>query len=714
MAKLLYRLGLASARHRIAVVLVWFVLLVTSGVGAATLSGPTSDSFEIPGQDSVTAFEKMSDLFGGSTGAPAQIVLQSRDGQPITGRENAAGVEAVVARLQQIPEMGPVSNPLDAQKPAISQDQSTVYIDATFKVQSVDITHEQLDGLEDALDRARGVGLTAEMTGEATQTMHQSIAEVIGVVVALIVLTLTFGSLVTAGMNMLTALIGVGVGIAGITAMTGFVELSSTTPILASMLGLAVGIDYALFIFTRFRSQLLDGNDVKEAAAMAVGTAGSAVLTAGLTVVIALAGLTVVGIPFLGQMGLGAAVTVVIAVLIALTLVPAVLALLGRRTLRRSQRAIETTITPQHTPRFITAWAHLVTRHHWKVLLTTVVALAVIAIPVASLQTSLGVRAADDSTQQRAAQILDEKFGPGISGPLVVLVEGAGSGAHAAEIVKEASATKGVVMAMPSAVLPDDSAALVTIIPESGPDSEETVQIVKDLRERFAGDSGPRTYVTGQTAVSVDVSQKLNEALPLYLAIVVGLAFVLLILVFRSILVPLTAVVGFLLTIGASFGAMVAVFQWGWLSDVFHPGTPGPVLSFGPVLIIGILFGLAMDYQVFLVSRMHEAYAHGADATTSIVRGFKQSAPVVLTAATIMFGVFAGFIAGDPMIKSIAFTLAIGIVFDAVVVRMLAIPAVLTMLGDRAWWFPKWLGWLPELDVEGQALERRNEPTPQS
>jgi RND superfamily putative drug exporter len=716
MATLLHRLGLASYRHRFAVVAVWVLVFLAAGVGAATLSGKTINTFEIPGQESTSALERIEQRFGSAAnGATAQVVLQAPGTQKITEGAPARQVAEVVGTLRALPGVVVATNPLDPRAPVVSADQRAAYSTVTYGVQAPEITEEQREALLDAVADARAAGLTAEVTGEATQAPTEvgGPAEAVGVVVALLVLALTYGSLVAAGMNLLTAVVGVGIGALGITTLTGFVDLQSTTPILAVMLGLAVGIDYALFIVTRFRHELLGGRSVGDAVAMAVGTAGSAVVTAGVTVVIALAGLAVAGIPFLTEMGLAAAATIVVAVLVAITLVPAVLGVVGVRALpRRLRRTIGASVTPEEPVApstgkgFFAGWARLVTGRRWASLLVAVLALGVVAIPVFSMRTTLIQPAADDSTQAEAQQILAERFGAGFTGPLLILVEGDDAATRAAAVTRQAPTVPGVALATPPQATPDGSAALVTIIPASDPSSQETVDLVHTLRDTFGDADG--VAVTGGTAVSVDVSQKLNRALPIYLILVVGLALILLVLVFRSILVPVAGVLGFLLTIGASLGATTAVFQWGWLAGVVQADATGPLLSLMPIIVIGILFGLAMDYQVFLVSRMHENHAHGASPRDAVVTGFRQAAPVVIAAACIMFAVFAGFVPeGDATLKPIAFALALGILFDAVVIRMIAMPAALALLGRSAWWLPRWLSWLPVLDVEGAALERR-------
>ncbi|WP_433293094.1 MMPL family transporter [Actinoplanes sp. CA-030573] len=714
MATLLHRLGLGAVRHRLAVTAVWLLALVAVAVGAATLSGATVNSFSIPGQESTTALDLMKQRFGNaSAGATAQVVFAAPAGEKVTAEQNAAAIARTVAVLGKLPGVVAASNPLDPASPVVSQDQSAAYSTVTYGVQASEITAEEREALLTAADQARAGQLTVEVRGEAVKESGADVggpAEGIGVIVALLVLALTYRSLVAAGMNLLTAVVGVGIGALGIVTLTGFVELQSTTSILAVMLGLAVGIDYALFIITRFRQELRRGLPVPEAAAMAVGTAGSAVVTAGLTVVIALAGLSVAGIPFLTEMGLAAAATVVIAVLVAITLVPAILGFVGVRALPRKLRhAPPVEHTGEETGRgFIRGWANTVTKRRWASLIVAVAALGVIAIPVTRMQTSLIQKEVPGSTMAKADALIAQRFGPGFAGPLLVLVDGAGSTSYAATVQRQVSTLPGVLVATPPRPNPNGSAALITVIPRSGPDATETVDLVHAIRDRVADGPDARVYVTGQTAISIDVSQKLNAALPLYLALVVGLAFVLLVLVFRSILVPVAGVIGFLLTIGAAFGATVAVFQWGWLADVVNVKVTGPLLSLSPIIIVGILFGLAMDYMVFLVSRMHEAHAHGAAPRDAVVTGFRQAAPVVIAAATIMFSVFAGFVPqGNDTVKPIAFALAIGILFDALVVRMIAIPAALALMGRAAWWMPRWLAKLPALDVEGAALERR-------
>jgi putative drug exporter of the RND superfamily len=720
MARLLYRLGAAVHRRRAAVLLAWLVALGGIGASAAVLAGSTSTTVAIPGQESTDAVDRIAEEFGAAGGGTARVVVQAGDGAALTSPRHAAEVAGIVAELSALPGVASASNPLDPEAPGVSPDLTTAYSTVTYTVAATEVPADHRDALREAVADAGGPGLAVEVTGDVLQEAPHvgGVAEVVGVAVALVVLAVTYGGLVLAGLNLLTASVGVAAGVLGITALTGLTELQSTTPVLAAMLGLAVGIDYALFIVMRYRQELRAGRGVGDAVATAVGTAGSAVLTAGLTVVIALAGLAVVGIPFLTEMGVAAAATIVVAVLVALTLVPAALSLLGRRALPRRGRTgahARTADPATEPPRGLLAlWADVVTRRRVTALLLAVAALGVVALPVASMRTTLVQVPAEDSSAGRAERMLADGFGEGFTGPLTVLLEGDGALRAAGVTGIAAADLDGVAAVAPTVPNADGSAALVSVVPDAGPTSEATEQLVADLRDLLDDvvPDGVQASVTGATAVSVDVSTALGAALPVYLALVVGLALVLLVLVFRSLPVPLVGVLGFLLTIGASLGATVAVFQWGWLGDVVNLEATGPLISLAPILVIGILFGLAMDYQVFLVSRMHEARSHGAEPVQAVRAGFRQAAPVVVAAALIMFFVFAGFVpAGDATIKSIAFALAVGIIADALVVRMVLVPAALALLGERAWWLPRALERLPVLDVEGAGLEQlRRDP----
>ncbi|MEV0447142.1 MMPL family transporter [Streptomyces sp. NPDC050600] len=710
MATFLYKLGRSAFRRRRLVALLWVALLALAGVGAATAPAATSSSFSIPGTEAQRAFDLLEERFpgGSADGATARVVFEAPAGQTMKTPANKAKVEETVAALKSSSgQVARVTDPYTAQ--ALSQDGRIAYISVSYKVSGMELTDETREALKEAGHAAQGQGLTVEIGGDALQSMPETGAgEIVGVVIAGFVLVVTFGSLVAAGLPLLTAIIGVGIGVSTITALANVLDLGSTTSTLAMMIGLAVGIDYALFIVSRYRAELAEGRAKEEAAGRAVGTAGSAVVFAGLTVVIALVGLAVVNIPMLTKMGFAAAGTVVIAVLIALTLIPALLGfagdkVMGRKARKGAKAPAEGAGTPAaDKPNGGTRWARFVIRRPVFVLLVGVLGLGAIAVPAASLEMGLpddGVKPVS-ATERRAYDLLSDGFGPGFNGPLLVVVDG--DKAVADKTVDTIKGLDGVVAVTPPTPNKGGDAAMITVIPKDRPSSVDTEELVHDIR----GATGDDVLVTGATAMNIDFSQKMNDALLPYLALVVGLAFLLLMVVFRSILVPLKAALGFLLSVVAALGAVVAVFQWGWLGSLFGVEQTGPIMSMMPIFMVGVVFGLAMDYEVFLVTRMREAYVHGARPGEAIVTGFRHSARVVTAAAVIMIAVFSGFIGmDDQMIKMIGFGLAVAVLFDAFVVRMAIVPAVLALLGHKAWWLPKWLGRvLPNVDVEGEAL----------
>lgn len=710
MATFLYKLGRSAFRRRRLVALLWVALLALAGVGAASASTATSSSFSIPGTEAQKAFDLLEERFPGASpdGATARVVFKAPDGRKMTEPANKAEVKKVVAELKSgSGQIASVTDPYAAK--AVSKDGGTAYVSVSYKVSSMELTKETRKALEKTGTEARDAGLTVEIGGDALQAVPETGAgEIVGVGIAAVVLVITFGSLVAAGLPLLTAIIGVGIGISTITALANVLDLGSTTSTLATMIGLAVGIDYALFIVSRYRAELAEGREREEAAGRAVGTAGSAVVFAGLTVVIALVGLAVVNIPMLSKMGFAAAGTVVIAVLIALTLIPALLGFAGKRVLGRKARKGQ---PAGDKPNMGTRWARFVIRRPVAVLLVGVVGLGAMAVPAASLEMGLPDDGAQpvSTTQRKAYDLLSDGFGPGFNGPLLVVVDG--DKAAADRTVKEIKGLDGVVAVTPPALNKAGDTAMVTVVPKDRPSSVETEDLVHSIR---AG-SGDEVLVTGATAMNIDFSQKMNDALVPYLALVVGLAFLLLMLVFRSVLVPLKAALGFLLSVVAALGAVVAVFQWGWLGSLFGVEQTGPIMSMMPIFMVGVVFGLAMDYEVFLVTRMREAYVHGERPGEAIVTGFKHGARVVTAAAVIMMAVFSGFIgSSEQMVKMIGFGLAIAVLFDAFVVRMAIVPAVLALLGHKAWWLPRWLDRvLPNVDVEGEKLHRELAGSPE-
>ena len=694
-------------------------------------------------EDALKATEDVSGV--DSTVNPFERQQQLDDGrqQLEDGRQKLEQGEKQMAQLQKslppgvspeqvLKQQGIDPNQLEQQKAQLEQgeqsyermgDYRVVSEDQNSAISVVNFTQEQnaveADTKTAVMDAVRahpvdgvGVEFSQEIAQDITALLGPS--EIIGVVVAGLVLLIMLRALVPAALPVLTALLGVAVATCITLSFSGAVDMMSVTPMLGVMLGLAVGIDYSLFVLNRHRQQLRRGVEVRESIGLAVGTSGTAVVFAALTVMVALVALNVTGIPFLGLMGTTAGLAVLVALLLTLTLTPALLSLAGRRVLPKKQRNAaphEESIDEHNVP------LHL--RHPWITTLACAAVLIVLAIPAQSMRLGLPDASieAEDSTQYKAYQRIAEDFGAGENGPIAVVVdlpEGL-SKAEAQEKINVVSdqlaAQEDVANVLPGQLTDDRTTGVIQVIPESGPAeaaTEELVGSIRDLNGDLESQEDVHVGVAGTTAANIDVSQLLGEKLPLYLGVVMLISLLLLLMVFRSVLVPVIATLGFLLSVLASLGAVVAVYQWGWGGALFGVHDPGPILSFLPTLMVGILFGLAMDYQLFLVSGMREAYVHGHPARQAVVHGFRAGRSVVTAAAIIMISVFAGFIFSElSMIRPIGFALAGGVLLDAFVVRMLLIPAVMRLLGEKAWWLPRWLDKiLPHVDVEGESLLR--------
>ncbi|MBP1234787.1 RND superfamily putative drug exporter [Arthrobacter sp. PvP102] len=613
----------------------------------------------------------------------------------------------------------------------VSEDGKAAIAQVQFKTSINGLDPEVRQEVQDIVKEVSAANVTALPSKEISEDISElfGTAEIIGIAVAALVLIIMLGTLIAAGLPLLMAVVGVAVGVGATFALSGAFDMSSISPMLALMLGLAVGIDYSLFIVNRHRGQLLSGMDPEESVALATGTSGNAVLFAGLTVIIALAALVVPGLPFLAVMGLSAAATVGVAVVVALTLTPAVLSLVGRKLIskRAWAKAARHNAAPGHETedrardeyRSSHGWGGIVTNHPWLALLAGVVLLGVMALPASQLRLALPDASSEPVASQafKAYDVTKRSFGEGMTGPIIVvgdLPEGlseADAQAKQFDVADILRETGNVTAAVPLALSEDRRTAVFQVIPNEGPASASTVQVVSELRaekDQIKDSTGVSIGLTGQTAGNVDVSTKLGDALPPYLAIVVGLSLILLLLVFRSIWVPLLATGGFLLSLAAAFGAVVGVYQWGWLGMVFGVENPGAVLSFLPIILIGVLFGLAMDYQVFITSGMRESFMHGESAKHAVRSGFSHASAVVTAAAIIMVSVFAGFIFSHlNMVRPLGFAMAFGVLIDAFVVRMTIVPAVMYLLGEKAWWLPRWLDRiLPDVDVEGTKLRK--------
>lgn len=772
MSSVLYQLGRWALRARRLVVVAWVVILVVVGGLAGLLMRGLDNEVSIPGTEANQALERLAATFPQVSGVSSQVVVVAPEGASIDDDAVRVPVEEAVAAFGEIDHVLAVTSPFDDVMPAQTNDERTATI---LQVQLdgdlgsiTDATKEALTDEAFALRSALPDGARAEIGGQlfATEMPALSVTEGIGLLVALVVLVLTLGTFVAAGLPIVNALVGVGVTMGLLFAATSVATIGSTTPMLAVMLGLAVGIDYALFIVSRHRDQLRQGLDVEESVARANATAGSAVVFAGLTVMIALVGLSVAGIPFLSVMGIAAAVGVGIAVLVSLTLLPALLGFAGervrprpRRRLRRSTRrqpapqqpatapaagdvsqvasgttapdgdsAVADGPAPGPAPQaaadkggFFGAWVRAVTRAPVVTIVVVVAALAALAWPATGLRLALPDAGLlpQDHTARVTYDLISEEFGEGFNGPLIVTApivtstDPVGLMDALADEIRALPGVADVPLATPN---PSADTGIIQVIPDGGPTSESTenlVHAIRALRPQLEEEYGVTIAVTGFTAVGIDVSAKLGAALLPFGLVVVGLCLVLLTMVFRSIWVPVKASLGYLLSVGAAFGVVTLVFQHGVLADVLNVTRTGPIISFMPIVLMGVLFGLAMDYEVFLVSRMREDYVHGdrsvrGAARRAVTSGFRGSAPVVTAAAVIMFAVFAAFVPhGDMNLKPIALGLAVGVAVDAFVVRMVLVPAVMALLGERAWYMPRWLDrLLPHFDVEGEGLAK--------
>jgi RND superfamily putative drug exporter len=642
----------------------------------------------------------------------ADILAQLDAGQAQLDEQRAAldsGFEELVAGERQLE--------LSAELMALAEPIRTVSADGSAAIAAVVFTDDQLAVPAEVKEQVTNVLTGADIAGVSVSPSNElsegvpevlGIGEVVGLLAAGLALLLMLGTALAAALPIASALVGVAVSVLAALALSGRVEMMSVTPVLGIMLGLAVGIDYSLFILNRHRHQLREGVEWLDSIGLANGTAGNAVVFAGSTVLVALLALNVTGIGFLGLMGTVAALSVATAILVAITLTPALLRLLGPRVLPRRLRGVPEPIDLGSRPmRTSVAWVRVI---------GCSLILFVIAIPAASMRLGLpdGSSEPEQSAAYQAFTRTAEQFGAGANAPLLVVadlpapVSDEDLLAEQVRIGTMLSWTPDVVAVAPIGVSEDGRLLAFQVIPSGGPNSEETAQVVQSLRNRSPLWPDVELGVAGSASGSIDISATLADALPRYLALVVGISLLIMLAVFRSLLVPIMATAGFVMSVFAAFGGIVAIFQWGWLGPLFGVHDPGPVLSFLPTFLIGVLFGLAMDYQLFLVTGMREAYIHGVPARIAVRRGFNAGRTVVAVAAIIMISVFGGFITSElTVIRVMGFGLALGVALDAFVVRMGLIPGLMHLAGDRAWWLPGWLDRiLPNVDVEGAALER--------
>jgi RND superfamily putative drug exporter len=713
----LYRLARFAFRRRRLVLAIWVLAAVGAIVAGVASGGKTNDNFTIPGTESQHVADLLKQEVPALAGAQTQVVFAAPAGGNITTAAYKSGVEASVAKLKTVPQVVSVSDPFALH--AISPDGRVALSQVQYSAVAADVLDSTLNALTAATAPARSAGIQVEYSGSVYpgwRVVTSETPELIGLILAFIILSITFGALITAGLPILTAIIGVITTLMCVTAIASVVNIASASTTVAIMLGLSCGIDYGLFILMRHRNNLLSGMEVADAAALAAGTSGSSVVFAAATVIIALCGLSVVGIPFLTVMGLSAAGSVFIALLIALTLIPAMLGFAGRKVakfidtpLRRGHHEKVARIganEPQRT--FGARWARFVVRNRYVVLVVGVALLVLLAIPFLSIKQGLpsGSSQPTSNTSRRAYDLTTASFGPGFNGPLLILAQGSSTPADTQEILANVQKIPDVATA--SVTLQSGPNAVLRVIPKTGPNDPATADLVnriRDDRSMIVDNTGATVLVGGTTASNIDVSAKLSSALPVFLIVVVGLAFILLTFAFRTILVPIKSIIGFLLSVSAALGAQVAVFQWGWGRGLFNI-TPSETISFLPIIMLAIIFGLSSDYEVFVVSRIKEEYAKDGDARAAVERGTGLAARVVTAAALIMFFIFVAFMVNnDPTIKAIGFSFATGVFLDAFVVRLTLVPAVMAIARAKLWYHPEWFAkYIPDPDIEGERL----------
>ncbi|OPG95795.1 transporter [Chryseobacterium mucoviscidosis] len=754
MSTLLYRLGKTAFRKPGYFIIGW-VLILGIVISMISINGiHISSEMKIEGTESQKVLDQLAKELPAASGGQGSVVFKAPDNERLDTPERLAAITKAVSEVYALKD---VINPADYAAEAsnsgasadmaqaanmqqsaaaspppygplmvdgvpvpgvlLSSDGKVALFQFQFTIEQSAITQDGFDSVIDSVMTAQqGTNITV-LPGETLKTVAIGVgsAEIIGLIIAVIVLLITLGSVVAAGLPLVTALLGVAIGVGGAFSISKFIEMPSVTSVLALMVGLAVGIDYALFIVNRQRRMIIDQRlSAQEATARAIGTSGSAVFFAGLTVIIALCGMLVIGLTFLSTMALVAAATVLINVFVALTLLPALLGLVGERICSPKARE-KSTKHPKAAGRGIAhRWVKFVIKYRWITIIAIVVLLGAAATPITKMEMGIpGASSANlDTTARQGYDAISEGFGEGFNGPLILVAEPNNSSAQVTpellgSLMQELQSQNNVAQVTPLGMTED--LAIFSLIPETGPNDKITKDLVNELRSTessVAQTNDVKIGVTGFTAVNIDMSAKLAQVFPIYVGIIILLSLIILLLVFRSIIVPIKATIGFLLSILATFGITTAVFQWGWLHSLFGFDTGGPLLSFMPIIVTGILYGLAMDYQVFLVSSMRESYVHGHRGTESVVHGYNQVSRVVVAAAVIMVSVFAGFIfTDDVMIKQIGFTLAVGILIDAFIIRMGLVPAIMAIFGDKAWSLPKWLDRiLPNLDVEGEKL----------
>ena len=709
MSRLLYRIGHFSGRHPWRVLAAWVALAITVVMLNASIGGAPDETFRLPGSESQRASDLIQDRFPQETVYTSNVIFHADEG--LTAPASKAQIADAVAELKQGRHVLDVSDPYDPRGPTVSRDGTTVFATVAFDHEK--ISPEDFDDADHATKATRDANIQVEYDGGLGYAKGDAEpgSEKIGILVAVVVLAISFGSLVAMSLPIVVALIGLLMGISGIGILSGHLAMPEIATIVATMMGLGVGIDYALFILARHRQHLEDGMPVPEAIGRANATAGLSVLFAGTTVVVAIAGLQVSGVPMMTMMGWASALMVGVVMLASITLLPAVLGIAKRKV--NSLRVPFVKQKPANNPRSKSArWAAKVVAKPVRFGLVAAVLLGVLAAPVFAMRLGFADAGNDapTSTTRKAYDLVADAYGPGVNGPMSVVVELDGSkddAATLASLEKALKADPGVASVDDPTISAKKDLAVFNVTPTTAPQDARTDQLVKRLRSEVLpdtlGDRREDASVTGGTPMLTDISSRLQDRMPYFLGAVIGLAFFALLIVFRSILVPLKAALLNVLSVGAAYGVMVAVFQWGWGASLIGVHESVPIMPLAPMLMFAILFGLSMDYEVFLLSRVREQYLKHLDPKRAVIEGVGSTARVITSAALIMISVFAAFILDtDLTTKMFGVGLSVAVLLDVTLVRMVLVPAAMSLLGHRAWWLPAWLDRiLPNIDLEG-------------
>ncbi len=714
MSRILYRLGHFSGRHPWRILAAWIVVGISVFMLSSSHGGSPDESFNIPGAESQRAADAVADRFPQETVYTSNVIFHSDKG--LEDPATKAAIEQTVTELATGHKVVSVNSPYDPRGPTLSDDGKTAFATVAFDAEKTSAA--QFKEAAASTKAARDAGVQVEYDGGLGYAKAEAAApssEKIGILVAIVVLAVAFGSLVALSIPIVTALFGLLIGVSSLSIMSGLVAVPEIANIVGMMLGLGVGIDYALFILSRHRQNLDDGMTVPEAIGQANSTAGLSVLFAGVTVIVAIAGLQVSGVPMMTVMGWASALMVAITMLAAITLLPAILGIVGKKVNAAKIPFIKQ--RPAHDPSSSSArWAARVVKHPVRYGVVATVILGVLAAPVFSMRLGFTDASNDaaSTTTRKAYDIMADAYGPGTNGPFQVVLETHGASDTDATVARVAEAlaeAKGVASVDQPAFNKGKDIAIIGVTPTSAPQDAETSDTLHRLRDTVLpdslGDSKVESMVTGGTAMSEDVSNRLQDRMPWFLGAVIGLSFLVLMLVFRSVLVPLKAAVLNLLSVGAAYGVIVAVFQWGWAANLIGVEGSVPIMPLAPMLMFAILFGLSMDYEVFLLSRVREQFTRHGDAKKAIVEGVASTGRVITSAALIMISVFASFILmADVTAKMFGVGLAVAVLLDVTLVRMVLVPSAMSLLGARAWWLPKWLDrLLPNIDLEGGHVE---------